>query len=114
MYILFFLFFAPNLNAQDDKDALTEKQIDSLFKFHLSKLDSTASANKKDTFFICCPYSIEFIEKSTDIYSRSDMNFAGKWKFFKSDLLKWHNWYEMNKSNLIWDNKLEKIISKKD
>ena len=81
--------------AQPEKDSeLKKANMDSLLAYHFRNLDSTVASNKADTVFYCCPYSIEVIEKTSQIYSRADINFAGKWKFYLSDWIRWHEWYK--------------------
>lgn len=110
--IFLLLVFNSSNSCGQVKEGFTNEQADSMFKTHLYKLDSTAKENSKDTVFFCCPYSIEVVERATEIFSRADMNFAGKWKFFLSDLLKWKEWYLLNKSKLFWDEKRKKISVK--
>lgn len=102
-----------SVSAQSKIDSLSKGEIDSLFSYHFSNLDSSVKSTR-DTVYFCCPYSIEFIETNTNIFSRADINFAGKWKFFKSDWEKWHSWYSMNQKNLYWDKEKKVIKVKKN
>ena len=65
------------------------------FKYHFNILDSVVKELPLDTLYYCCPYTIQFMETNTGIFSRSCPNFIGKLKFYKSELILWHKWFEI-------------------
>lgn len=66
---------------------------DSLIKYHFKKLETAIKLKPKDTIFYCCSGSILFMEMKSNITSKSDGTFAGKFYFTKSDFIKWRKWY---------------------
>jgi hypothetical protein len=63
------------------------------FEYHFKILDSIAKTTSADVL-LNCPESVKFMEKSTGIEATTDGNYFGRFSCKKSDLQKWHEWYD--------------------
>lgn len=63
------------------------------FRHHFQVLDSIANVTASDTLRNCHE-SVRFMEKNTGIEATTDGNYFGRFSCKKSDLQKWHEWYD--------------------
>jgi hypothetical protein len=68
------------------------------FAHHFRVLDS-AAAISPTPLINNCPYSIQFMETHTRIEAATGGNYIGKFDCYKSDLGKWHEWYDKKYGN---------------
>lgn len=73
---------------------INQKPKKSEFLKHFVLLDSAARANPYDTIYGCCKASIDFMVRSTKIEVSTDANITGRLSFSKSDLERWHAWFD--------------------
>jgi hypothetical protein len=71
-------------SKQDDKNK---------FQYHFKILDSIANGTSTN-IILNCAESVKFMEKNTGIEATTDGNYFGRFSCAKSDLQKWHEWYE--------------------
>jgi len=76
--------------------AQMNRQTDSLFLYHLSKMDVAANKSKNNTVVYCCSGSISIMERISGILCASDGTTFGKLYFTKSELERWRKWYFAN------------------
>lgn len=69
------------------------------FIYHLNKLDSASMLFEGDTVF-CCPSSISFMVKNTQIYVGAPGTYLGYLYFTRQELARWHEYYDSNKHKL--------------
>jgi hypothetical protein len=77
-----------------ENNLLRQKSKKLMFLKHFAILDSTANANPNDTIYCCCRNSVDFMVKNTKIEISTDANIIGRLEFSKSDLAKWHAWFD--------------------
>lgn len=63
------------------------------FEYHFRILDSLAKTTSSD-ILLNCAESVKFMEKNTGIEATTDGNYFGRFSCKKSDLRKWHEWYD--------------------
>jgi hypothetical protein len=63
------------------------------FQYHFKILDSIANVTPTN-ILLNCAESVKFMEKNTDIEATTDGNYFGRFSCTKTDLQKWHKWYE--------------------
>jgi hypothetical protein len=71
------------------------KEKGKVFKQHFGILDSIAKNTANDTLTNCQP-SIQFMEENTGIEASTDADYFGRFACTKTDLARWHKWYEEN------------------
>jgi hypothetical protein len=64
------------------------------FLKHFELLNSVVKANPNDTIYCCYKASVEFMVLNTKIEVSTDANIAGRSSFSKSDLVRWHAWFD--------------------
>ena len=89
--------FSCHMSSKIFRDSDRNKLIlDSAFTI-FNTLDSAANLVIDDTIVSCCRGGISFMERTTKIPPSSPGTFLGRFYFTKSDLQKWHTWYEENR-----------------
>jgi len=73
---------------------LKQKKNRSEFQKHFKILDSVVKASPHDTIYCCYKASVEFMVRYTKIEVSTDANIAGRSSFSKSDLERWHAWFD--------------------
>ena len=63
------------------------------FDYHFKILDSISKVTSSDVL-LNCPESVRFMEQNTGIEASTDGNYFGRFSCKKSDLQKWHEWYD--------------------
>lgn len=103
------LLLISGLSCRGDKQTAEEKKqvrqgsmvpntFDSISQYHCNILDSAAKNPPKDTMYHCCYNSVNFMEATTGIAADVEGDYAGATGFKKTDLQKWHQWYDSAKS----------------
>jgi hypothetical protein len=88
------IFFCSLMLCSFSACSQKNKQGDTVqFKYHFKILDSILSKSSTDTL-LNCPESVKFMEENTGIEATTDGNYFGRFSCKKSDLQKWHEWYE--------------------
>lgn len=85
------LLFFPLLTCGQRLSKKTQRE----FAYHFKLLDSLAMGTKSNTILNCAP-SIEFMERTTGIYSQAETTFFGKFYCYKSEVDKWRAWYRLH------------------
>ena len=85
---------------EKESNSIGKKVEDTEFVYHFSMLDSVATKNPNDSIYDCCTQSVKFMEINTGIDAHSDGTLVGKLSFSKSDLSRWHEWYDKKKNNV--------------
>ncbi len=98
--MIYALIFYGTIGFSQDKqtDSLSLlRDINESFKV----LDSLDSINNGDTIALIGVYYINFMAKVTGISPTAEGTFMGYLYCTKSDLQKWHNWYDKRYSKKI-------------
>src|SRR5688572_11002332 len=96
VFLIVMLSYSCHAQTSIAKTPLSNEK-DSLFRHYFAILDSSANAAKEDTIYHCCIGPISFMETNTKIPSDAPGTFAGKFYFTKSNLIRWHAWYEKHR-----------------
>jgi hypothetical protein len=89
MLIIIFFILSCSFSACSQKGKQNDME---QFEHHFKILDSIAKTTSSDILFNC-PESIKFMEKNTGIEATTDGNYFGRFSCKKSDLQRWHVWY---------------------
>ena len=94
----FYVFLLVSIMACNGQQSTMAKNnnLDSVFKYNYTILDSIAKGNPLDTS-AACKNAIELMEKTTGIKASKDGNYFGAILFTQKDLEKWKEWYDKNK-----------------
>jgi len=96
-------------NYKSTQEKKNLQKVDSIFSHHFDALNLYLKDRSTDSTGARLPM-IYFLENTTGIMSSGTITYIGKVGLTKDDIEKWKQWYNQNKSYLLWDDKNKKIL----